>query len=63
MIFYEGDLNQTRLRVYSTLPVLCDSDAVNCSLSFQISTIETVGNEDLIRISGCADNDCSGSNY
>ena len=53
-------MNETTLRVYSTLPILCKPGVVNCSIVFEVSTIDTLGNEDLIRIAACANNDCSG---
>ncbi len=45
--------------MYSTLPILCNPGILNCSLNFELFTIETASNQDLIRIDACSNSDCS----
>jgi hypothetical protein len=39
--------------------VLCKPGILNCSLNFELFTIESANNQDLIRIDACGNNDCS----
>lgn len=49
----EGDLTKTMLKIYSTLPLICKSNAVECDLEFKF--ISQSGGQDLIRLTDCDD--------
>ena len=58
IVLTEGETNDTLIRVYSTLPILCTTGKSDCEFEIQLQTIETSGNEDLIRVAACSNNVC-----
>ena len=46
------------MRAYLTIPLVCAKGKSDCNLEFQITTFDTSGSEDLIRITACLNNVC-----
>jgi len=54
VVLYETSFKKERIKLYSTLPVLCLALEDNCKLEFVLGVIES--SEDLFRVSDCGNN-------
>jgi len=51
LVLHETSFKKERIKLYSTLPVVCQSPEDNCKLDFFLGVMEN--NEDLFRVSDC----------
>jgi hypothetical protein len=54
IVLYEASFKKERIKLFSTLPVLCVPPEENCKLEFVLGVIEN--KQDIFRVSDCGNN-------